>query len=112
VDALRQLVGRHRKTCCVPTRIREIAKSFEETERLEDGGIYADADAVVASFDLAKGGAGGEGAFGDDFGRQSATPARVTDVLSELAQGTSNRKRRSVRSRHYENIAFRYSGIM
>lgn len=50
----------------IVANVGELTQSLEQAERLQDGGIDADADVGVAGLDPLQGRAGGEGALGHD----------------------------------------------
>ena len=78
------------------------AQAVEQTERLQDAGINADADVGVAGLDLLQGRAGREGALGHDRHRQPPPSTGIVNVRAELAQGTPHGGGRIVRSRHLD----------
>lgn len=76
--------------------ICDLTQPFQQTERLEDGGVNADTDVGVAGFDLLQGRAGREGALRHDRHGQSSMATGIVDVRTELAQGALDSSRRMV----------------
>lgn len=70
--------------------VGDLAQTVQQTERLKNAGIDANADVGVAGLDSLQGRAGRKGALGYDCHRQPPTPTGVVDVGAELAQGPPN----------------------
>lgn len=100
MDALGQLGTGESPPDAIVADVGNLAQAVEETERLENTGIDADADVGVAGFDSLEGGAGREGAFRHNRHGQPAAAAGVMDVRAQLAQGAPHSGGRIVRSRH------------
>lgn len=65
--------------------VGNLAQALEQTERLQDTRVYADAHFGIAGFDPLEGGAGREGAFRHDpHGQPSPSPG-IMDIRSEFA---------------------------
>lgn len=73
----------------IAANVGDISEVVEQAERLQDGGIDADTDIGITSFDPLQGGTGRESALGDDSHGQSAAAAGVTDIQSQLTQGAA-----------------------
>ena len=94
---LGQLRGCDGEPGLVSAWVGDHSQAIKQTEGLQDGGVDPNAHGVVAGFDAPKRRTAGKGAFGDNFGRQAAPPAGITDIEPELAQGLANRNGRAVR---------------
>ncbi len=70
--------------------VGDLAQTVEQTRRLKDAGIDANADIGIAGFDSLQGRTGREGALGHDGHRQPPASAGVVDVSAKLAHGSSN----------------------
>lgn len=68
----------------IVTDVGELAKTVEQAERLQNGGINADADVGVAGLDPLQGRAGGEGALGHDRHGQPPAPTGIVNIRAEL----------------------------
>ena len=90
MGVLRQLSASQRLAYAVIADVGDLSQSFEQAERLEDAGIDADADTWLPSLDFLQGRARRESPLGHHRHRQPATPARVMDVRTELAQRVSH----------------------
>lgn len=90
--------------------VGDLAQPFEQTERLEDTGIDADADAGISSLDLLEGRSRGEGALGHDGHWQPSAATGIMDVRAELAQRSPDSSWRIMRCRHLQPSRYR-SGL-
>jgi hypothetical protein len=89
----------------IAANIGDISDVVEQAERLQDGGIDADTDIGIPSFDPLQSGTGRESALGDDSHGQPAAAAGVTDVHPQLAQGAAYSGGRMVRCWHFDVFA-------
>jgi hypothetical protein len=89
--------------------VGNLAQTVEQTERLKNAGINANADVGVASLDSLQSRAGRKGALGHDCHRQPPTPTGVVDVGAELSQGPPNGGGRIVWGRHLSPSRYRLS---
>jgi hypothetical protein len=103
---LGEVFDRSRHSNRVLCRGGQVSDALEQPKRLQDGGIGAHADAVIALLDTAQRWPGGEGALGHDFRGQTASSAGVMDVLAQPAQRAADGKGWTVRRRHNGNFDF------
>src|SRR4051794_30135285 len=80
VDALRQLRAGQGLADAVAADVGNLAEAIEQAQRLQDGGVDADADIGVASFDLLQGRTGRKRALGHDCHGQPPPPTGVVDI--------------------------------
>lgn len=77
---LRQFSAGERLSNWVVTDVGDLAQTIEQSERLKDARINADADIGVPGLDLLQGRAGREGAFCDDSHWQPPAPTGIVDI--------------------------------
>jgi hypothetical protein len=80
--------------------VGNLAQPVEQTKRMQDASVNADADIGVASFNFLKRGAGREGAFGHNRHGEPSTAAGIMNVRAEFAQRSPHRSWGIMRSRH------------
>jgi hypothetical protein len=102
--AFGQVVGSDSETHLIFGRLGESTQPVQKAQRLEHGGINANAHGVVASLDPLQRRTACKGPFGNDCRRQSTTAAGVADVGTELAKRSPYRDRGPVGCRH--NVIF------
>jgi hypothetical protein len=112
VYAFGQLLGCDRQPRLVSAWVRKQLQTIKETQSLEHGCIDADAHGVVPRFNAPKRRAAGEGAFGNDLGRQASTAPGIADIKPELAQGPPHANGRTMGCRHDGTFVFLYLGLM
>jgi hypothetical protein len=106
VNALGKILDSCRQSNLVLCGSGKIAEAIQQSERLQDGSVDADADAMVTLLYPAQCWPRCEGPLSHDFGGQAAPPACIVDVLPQLAQGAANGEGGTVWRRHNGNIAF------
>jgi hypothetical protein len=87
---LGQFGAGQRPSDAIVADVGDLFQTIEQTERLKNAGIDANADVGVAGLYSLQGRAGRKGALGHDGHRQPPTPTGVVDVGAELAQGPPN----------------------
>ncbi len=80
-NALRQSVGGQCEAYGVSSRVGEETESFEKSQRLQYGGIDANAYGWVSFLDALQGRATCEGAAGHHARRQAAASPSVAEVM-------------------------------
>lgn len=86
--------------------VGDLAQTVEQTERLQDAGVDANADTGIAGLDSLKCGPGREGPFRNHRHRQPSATTGVMDVSTEFAQHSSDGCRRGVWSRHMPPLRY------
>ena len=76
--------------------IGERGQAIQHAENEQDRGVKPQSDTRIAFFDFVKGRPGDRRPFSHDFDLNAPAPARVTDILTQLAQGPKDRDRKIV----------------
>jgi hypothetical protein len=69
----------------IVTDIGNVAQGRQQTKRLKNAGVDADANAGVALFDSLKSRAGGECSLGDHRHRELPPPPGIVDISAQFA---------------------------
>jgi hypothetical protein len=85
MDAFGQPLGCDRQPNLVAAWVRKQLQSAKQTQSLEHRCINANAHSVVPRFNAPKRRAAGEGAPGNDLGRQASTAPGIADIKPKLA---------------------------